>query len=119
LAEGAMNVTGTLDFVFSVKSALERGGCAPELVDTIADALAAPDSVQYVTRIDALAPHHAVDLTFTAERARKEFGICVRVLMEVGQTTCDGCAGVQVKPTARVADRCTPIPVAITGFPVL
>ena len=83
-AEGpAVNVLGTLDYLMNVTSSAERRGRSDDLVQSIADALAA--SGEYVTHLDRLPAHHALDLKWAVHQAARDLG--TRILVEVEHTT--------------------------------
>ena len=90
-----MNVLETLDHLMNVTSAAERRGRSDDLVQSIAEALAA--SGEYLTCIDLLPAHHALDLTWAAHQAARQLGTRILVEVEHATVAADRRARVQVR----------------------
>lgn len=91
-----MNVLARLDHLLSVTSAAERRGRSDDLVNEIADALAAAG--EYVTRIDLLPTQRVVDFNWAAHQAGRRVGMRIHVDVQIAKVAVDGRAQVRVAP---------------------
>ena len=85
-----------LDHLLAVTSGAERRARSDDLVNEIADALAAAG--EYVTRLDLLPTQRVVDFNWAAHHAGRRLGIRVHVEVQFAKADTDGRAQVRVMP---------------------